>query len=348
VKPLPAADLDHVLEHTKELWARARGSRIFLCGATGFFGVWLLESLAHCNRKMGVGISAVVLSRDPGRFCTRFPHIAHAAGMQFLEGDIRNFAPPSGEFDYVLHAATPTAKASSLDAEDLLSSIFDGTRRVLAFAKASGAKKLLFVSSGAVYGRQPPEIEQVPESYPGGPDWVNPDAVYAEGKRIAEQLCAIAAQSWRIRVAIARCFAFVGPHLPLDQHFAIGNFIANALAGEPIHIRGDGTPLRSYLYASDLAIWLWTMLLSDPVDGSNPAIVNVGSGDGISIREVAQQVAQAIQPELEIQIAQRAPSSHPPSRYVPNVAQAERLYGLRQTVSLQEAIRRTAGWHRSI
>lgn len=347
MKPLPAADLNEILDQTLAIWDRARGGRILLTGATGFFGIWLLESLAYCNRHLGLGITAIVLSRDPSGFCARMPHIAQESCIEFVRGDIRTFDFPSGNFEYLIHAAAPTAAAGVLDAEDLLTRLIEGTRRTLTLAKSCGTKKVLFVSSGAVYGQQPPETTHISEEYAGGPDWTNPASTYAEGKRVSEQLCAIAACSSALRFAIARCFAFVGPHLPLDRHFAIGNFIADAIVGRPIQIRGDGSPVRSYLYASDLAAWLWTLLLADPVDNSNPAIVNVGSPHSVSIYDLALRVAKVVNPRLEIQKAVKTQFTGPPPRYVPDVGRAERLYGLRQTVDLEEAIRRTAEWYLS-
>ena len=63
-----------------------------------------------------------------------------------------------------------------------------GTRRALDFALACRSKKVLFISSGAVYGRQPPDLSHVSEDYQGGPDTLNPLSAYAEGKRAAEFL----------------------------------------------------------------------------------------------------------------------------------------------------------------
>jgi dTDP-glucose 4,6-dehydratase len=214
--------------------------------------------------------------------------------------------------------------------------------RMLALAKTHGTKKFLFTSSGAVYGKQPPHISHLPESYLGGPDWLDPNAVYAEGKRVSEQMCALHAKESGIEFKIARCFAFVGPHLPLDQHFAIGNFIRDAMANKKIEIKGDGTPMRSYLYAADLAIWLWTMLFSAPA--MQP--FNVGSGHAVSIRELAREVVSELNPKLEIEIAKSPVAGAQTLQYVPDVTAAVQVLGLRETIGLRESIRRTAAWHR--
>ena len=213
---------------------------------------------------------------------------------------------------------------------------------MLAFARERGTKKFLFISSGAVYGRQPDHMSYIPEDYLGGPDWLDPNTVYGEGRRVSEQMCSLYARDSDIEFTIARCFAFIGPHLPLNQHFAIGNFIGDALAGRNIAIRGDGTPMRSYLYAADLAIWLWALLLRGTRAGSNVQAYNVGSGEAISIRNLAHEVVEVLDPS----IAREPVAGAPPLQYIPDVRKAEAHLGLRQTIGLREAIRRTAAWYR--
>jgi dTDP-glucose 4,6-dehydratase len=140
----------------------------------------------------------------------------------------------------------------------------------------------------------------------------------------------------------ARLFAFVGPYLPLDANYAVGNFIGNVLRNEPVHISGDGTPFRSYLYASDMAIWLWTMLLR----GQSHRTYNVGSADAVSIATLAETVVRNTIPDTPVVIAGTPQEGAPPQRYVPSVDRAEQELGLSALVSLADGIRRTYNWHR--
>lgn len=346
VKPLASEDLQHILSHTQPLWDRVRGGSIFLSGGTGFFGAWLLESLAYCNRTLNLNLSATVLSRDPDAFAARMPHIAANSSFRLLRGDVREFAFPEQDFEFVIHAAVATSAEAGRQPLELLSTLVEGTEHMLQFARARATQRFLLVSSGAVYGKQPEHLSHIPEDYLGGPDWLDPNSAYGEGKRVSEQMCALYAQESGIEFRIARCFAFVGPHLPLNQHFAIGNFIGDALAGRNIAIRGDGTPLRSYLYAADLAIWLWTLLFHGNQSPSNPQVFNVGSGEAISIRDLAQLVVDELDSSLEVEVAHQPVPGGPLLQYVPDVRRAEACLGLGQTISLQDAIRRTASWRR--
>ena len=343
-----AEDLEHISSLTEGLWDELRGERIFLTGGTGFFGTWLVESFCHINRKLGLGAGLSVLSRAPEKFAAKCPHLANDSAVTLARGDVRDFAFPSGEFRFVIHAATEASLKQSQERPlEMLSTILAGTGRTLAFASKCGARKFLLTSSGAVYGKQPADMTHVPEAYGGGPDPVDAASVYAEGKRASELMCALhqkAAQAKgnSFEAKIARCWAFCGPHLPLDAHFAIGNFVGDVLAGRPIAIGGDGTPRRSYLYAADLTVWLWTMLFQAPA----LVPINVGSGRDVSIRELAEIVANTLAPETEIRVAKRPVPGAAPARYVPCVKRAEELLGLRETVALEEGISRTAAWHR--
>jgi nucleoside-diphosphate-sugar epimerase len=340
LRALDSADLDLIFSETRTLWEEMRDQSIFITGGTGFFGSWLLESFLYINRHLDLNAQMTVLTRNAARFAQRSPHLASNPSITLVEGDIRSFAPPDGEFAYVIHAATDVASAVESPI-DQYAAIVDGTRRVLEFAETHGTQKFLLTSSGAVYGKQPAHLSHVPEDYAGAPDVLHPSAVYGEGKRVSELLCALHAESSGLQIKVARCFAFAGPCLPLDGNFAIGNFIRDAIKGGPIRIGGDGTSVRSYLYAADLAIWLWTLLFQAP----SLLAFNIGSEDAISIGYLAKTVASTLDPNVQIQTAKRPVEGVAPARYVPSTARAQQRLHLRQTVSLQESIRRTAEWH---
>jgi dTDP-glucose 4,6-dehydratase len=339
--PLPPEDLDHVLAHTGELWGEARGQAFFITGGTGFFGMWLLESFTHANDALGLGARAVVLTRDPVAFARKAPHLAARADLEFVQGDVRTFPFPAGLLPYVIHAATEaSAKLNEEAPHEMLDAIIGGARRVLDYAAQAGAKKLLLTSSGAVYGRQPSDLTHIPENYAGAPDPLLPGSAYGIGKRVSEHMCAVHARQHGCEAKIARCFAFVGPHLPLDTHFAIGNFIGDSIAGRAIKVDGDGTPYRSYLHAADLTIWLWTILFR----GKGSRAYNVGSQHDLTIAQLAGLVKTTLGSSHPIEIAQSATPGDPPSRYVPSVDRASTELGLHESWSLAESIRRTASW----
>lgn len=340
---LIADDCDRVNVHVPQTWDALRGARIFVTGGTGFFGTWLLESLVRANATHGIGASAVVLTRDADAFRRKAPHLAADPAITLHVGDVRTFAHPEGAFTHVVHGAT-SSRASHYESapREMFDTIVDGTRRVLDFAVERGIPRVLLVSSGAVYGRQPPELTHVPETFLGGPDPLDPNNAYAEGKRAAELLGVLATRMPNgPAVTIARCFAFVGPHLPLDAHFAIGNFIRDAIAGGPIRLTGDGSPWRSYLYAADLAAWLWTILAR----GEAGRAYNVGSPRAENLWDTARAVAR-VAAIVDVQRAAVPNDQVPTARYVPDVERAQRELVLDAWTTLDGAIARTIAWQR--
>jgi dTDP-glucose 4,6-dehydratase len=299
------ADLDHVLDHTRDLWEELRGGRLFITGGTGFIGSWLLDTFAHANERLNLGASAVTLTR-----CKRDDR----PGISFHLGDVRDFEFPDGEFPFVIHGAVESSTETWADNQFTV--IAKGTQHVLDMAEQAGTGRLLFLSSGIAYAG---------------------DSPYASGKRVAEILCDYA----HVPTVNARLFCFLGPYQPLDSHFAIGNFIRDGLAGGPIRVKGDGTPQRSYLYAADLAIWLWTILFRG-VEGYR---YNVGSEEDVTIADLAHRVAEAFIPEVKVEIEKVAEPGQVALRYVPaDTARAAEL-GLRQWIGLDDAIGRTIRWH---
>jgi nucleoside-diphosphate-sugar epimerase len=344
-----AADLNHILDHTRCLWEDLRGERLFITGGTGFFGCWLLESFLWINERLKLNAHVTVLTRRPVAFIAKAPHLALTESVTLLEGDTRTFAFPAGTFSHIIHAATESS--AKLNAENpllMLDTIVEGTRRALEFSQTCGAKRFLLTSSGAVYGKQPADLTQLFEDYPGAPDPLDPKSAYGQGKRFAEHLCALyplesnglpldKRQTSQLQIKIARCFAFVGPYLPLDAHFAIGNFIRDGLKGGPIVIQGDGTAHRSYLYAADLAIWLWTIIFN----GQHLRPYNVGSEESFSIAEVAARVAEQFHSQMAIEIRGISNPQKPVERYVPNVSRIKVELMVDEFIKIDKSIPKT-------
>jgi dTDP-glucose 4,6-dehydratase len=334
-----APDLDRAFHAHQAIWSELRGARILLTGGTGFFGGWLLEALTSFNARLGLGIRATVVTRDPEGFRLRRPRLAGDPAVSLHRGDVLALEPLDEPFTHVIHAAT--AASAQLNANEprvMFDTIVEGTRRVLEVTRRSGARRLLFTSSGAVYGRQPPDLSHVPEDHPGGPDPLKPGSAYGEGKRAAELLCTLAGAAHGFDAVIARCFAFSGPYLPLDAHFAIGNFVRDAVAGGPIRVGGDGTPFRSYLYGADLAAWLWTLLAR----GRPARAYHVGSEAAISVGELAATVARVLGVARGAEIARAPIPGTPAERYVPSTRRTREELGVAETFGLEESIERMA------
>jgi nucleoside-diphosphate-sugar epimerase len=144
-------DLDECLARTSGLWDELRGQRVFLTGATGFFGCWLLETLLWANRQLQLNAQVTILTRNPETLKRKAPYLAEDPALTVLVGDVRTFPFPEGKFSHIIHAATE----SSTDLNQkhptvMFDTIVEGTRHCLEFALAADTRKFLYLSPGAV------------------------------------------------------------------------------------------------------------------------------------------------------------------------------------------------------
>jgi dTDP-glucose 4,6-dehydratase len=327
---LPARDLAHILRDAAAELEELRGKSVFLTGGTGFFGKWLLAGLCHADAELGLGLRLTALSRDPASFLRRHPEAADVPALRFEQGHIADFPLADHHHDYILHAAADTT-AFTTDAEERERSlaIVAGTRHVLDLARKCGARRLLNVSSGAVYGAFVSQLSGAKED-----DYAaaQPLVPYGEAKREAERLCAESG----VDFVTARAFAFLGPYLPLDAHFAAGNFLRDARRGGPILVRGDGTALRSYLYPADLVVWLLRILLR----GQRARAYNVGSDEVVTTAQLGRHIAATVNPSPEV-IIQSVQPQGPQNIYLPDIQRARTELNLSVAIPLQDAIART-------
>jgi len=334
-------DLNHIYQSCKIEFETFKDKTIFITGGTGFFGKNLLESIIYADSINHLNISIIVLSRNPEFFINELKY-KNKPFIKFLKGDITNFDFPKEKIDYIFHMATEASVSLNLNSPfQMFNVITEGSKRILELGKIKNVKSILFTSSGAVYGKQPSDLIKINENFQGSPNIFNKDAAYGEGKRVSEMYANLYYENYGVNTKIARCFAFVGPHLPLNSHFAIGNFIKNLLNNEDIEINGDGTPFRSYMYSSDLIIWLIKILLhAHPCDP-----INVGSDYFISISDLAKTIVNLFPNSTKnINIAEKKTNENI-QRYVPSIEKAKNMLNLEITVSLEDAIKKTVLYH---
>lgn len=319
-----------------------RGRRILVTGGTGFMGTWLAWLVSVLNDDFGLGVELQLLSPRAREFAGRVPELANRPDIVLLECDVRDLSTLPPGTDYVIHAAgSPDSRVHASDPLRTLSVIADGARAVLeAVSDQPDLRSVLMVSSGLVYGNQSLELERIGESHRGGPEWNTIAGVYAESKRFAETVSAAYVSQYKLPVVTARPFAFIGPYQRLDKPWAVNNFLRDAIHGGPVRILGDADTVRSYMYPSDMAVWLLAILVS----GVPGTAYNVGSPHGVTLRQLAELIVSQF--ENPPAVVCRPVGDQKPSRFVPDVTRAQGL-GLELTVSLEEALARSIAWHAS-
>ena len=322
-------------------------SSLFISGGTGFFGRSLLRRIAVINKHINIKDSVVtVLTRNPDVFLKNYPEFSEEQWLKFCKGDIlEGLAKISTEgktYSHVLHAAADSTLGPKMGSLERFEQIVTGTKNVLDFAVKVKAKRFLLTSSGGVYGSLPSNLESFQESYMGMADPLDPSNAYSVAKRLAEHLSILYAEKYDLEVVVARCFAFVGPDLPFDAHFAIGNFIRDALIDSPIVINGDGTPTRSYLYQDDLADWLLALIDR----GTSGAAYNVGSDQAISILNLAGLIKSTLSSAAKIEVMGSSDTNGViRNRYIPSIEKIKRELNVEITVPLSKAIELTTQKH---
>ena len=316
--------------------------RLLLSGGTGFFGKALLRFWSKPENAEHRPTHVTIVSRNPPRFLQLNPEFAALSWIEWLSGDLTRTDGLCGsdlparlrDITHVLHAATESTNGLILSHKAQFDQIVQGTCTMLSLSKTIGNPRFLITSSGGVYGKIAASMTLIPEDYLGMPDPLNAKNAYSIAKLASEHLCILAAHECGLPVVICRPFTFSGPDLPLDVHFAIGNFIRDALWSKEIIVKGDGSPIRSYLDQRDLAQWLLALLKH----GEAGEAYNVGSDREISIADLAHLVRDIVSPEKPVRSLGKPVDNAERSRYVPDINKIHRHLGLRPTYTLEQSI----------
>lgn len=310
-------------------------SHALILGGSGFFGKSMLDAYKRgllCNQCID---QITIVSRHATDLRILHPELMDPS-VHLVNADLSSCETlPSA--DFVVHAAASTDAARyALYPEEERNNLLKGTGHFCKIARSCLQKsKILFVSSGAVYGDYPHDLEYITEEYPmlTGDRVLSDKRIYTLAKRECEGLIQSLGTDG-FDVSIARCFAFVGKYLPRDQHFAIGNFIRDGLNRKPIQVKATSSVFRSYMHGDDLSQWLMKIVLA-----SSPSapVFNVGSDEAISIQDLGCKLALFFGVEASL-----APiNSENINRYVPSIDKAKSQLGLKLSKNLDQSIKDT-------
>jgi dTDP-glucose 4,6-dehydratase len=297
-------------------------STLLIIGGTGFFGKSILDSYGRgILQKFNIS-KIFILARNADKFKLEFPELL-SDNVELISGDISTISKLP-IVDFVIHAASSTNMNEYKKGQEEIGkkSIENSVTNYCRIAPNFHSKsKILYCSSGAVYGKQPIHLENIDEKFEFQSDLSNLSAekkIYCMSKRFAEDQIKELGKNGMC-VSIARCFAFSGKYLPKNQHYAYGNFIAQAEKGETITVNANGVVYRSYLEADDLVISLFKILFES---GQDCPIYNVGSDQSISLHELAETIANKYGVKSKHNILDQ---DNIIDRYVPNIDKLKAL-----------------------
>jgi nucleoside-diphosphate-sugar epimerase len=330
-------DIKHIEEHSQTILDDLKNKHILITGASGFFGQWFCQTLTTLNQAYELNLHLHVLSRSWESFHRKHPQFFDESITHFIDGDIRSFQAPDS-CDFVIHMANEARPhfESEEDKKIFIETLRQGDQHLAKILKQLKPQKMLLTSSGAVYG---PSFERV--THWQETDTPAPKTTYGEEKARQEHFF-LSEKPQETDLVIMRCFAFIGPFLPLNGPYAAGHFLSNLLKGETIHVKGTGRPLRSYMYMSDLMIWSLKLLIQDTED----SIYNVGSEEPVSIAELASEIASLSPEPLDVVISQKDAKIQESLSYLPNTQKVHKELDLKVLISRLEALKKTLKWHR--
>lgn len=298
---------------------------LLVIGGTGYFGKSILDSFRLGLLEKFEISKIIVLARNIDQFKIDYPELA-TNGVEFICGDITNITSIP-ICDYIIHAAAIT-NMNEYQSSLFISAKENSENAISNFCKLAIKlnikSKILYCSSGIVYGKQPDEVEKISEEFKflDNLDKLSVEKRnYCIGKRYAE-VEFIKLGKLGLNVSIARCFSFKGKYLPKNQHYAYGNFIANAERGEDIIVNAKGLVFRSYMDSSELVNGL---LVISEQSNQNCPIYNLGSDEIVEIHDLAKQIANKY--KVDVKFANF--NKNVIDRYIPNIDKFKALVNIK-------------------
>lgn len=332
---IPEQDSLEILERCSQVVGLLRRKNIAILGGTGFIGRWLVISLIRINREFNLDLGLHVVTRNVTN-AKKIVGVLDNSDVKFHELDLSTFSKPILlDADIYVHGATSSSnRTGAYDLKNVVDATRNGFQLILQdeFRMVDKKPTLIHLSSGAVYC----------DKYVLGPSKeIDPDTTgeqldgYSQSKIIGEAVVKDAHQRGLVQGANPRLFAFFGPHLPLDEHFAIGNFVRDGITARRIKVKGNQLTTRSYMYTTDLIDWLIKLIINPTI---NP--INIGSEDPINMLQLSETVARVTKSTYEVDSI----NVSDPTYYFPQTLETRKHLGAYKKVGLEEGLERWIKW----
>jgi nucleoside-diphosphate-sugar epimerase len=358
LEQLLSEDLDSVASDLASEFTSLAGRRLLITGGGGFLGYYLVQGALHWNRTRSPAQSIDVTVYD--NYARGVPAwlegLRERGELQVVKHDMIQPLPVSmGHFDYVVHAAG-IASPMYYRAQPLkcIDANVNGLRNLLEYSVTEAAagrplQGFLFFSSSEIYGDPGAADIPTPETYRGNVSCTGPRACYDESKRFGETLCVTFARQEGIPVKIARPFNNYGPGLKITDGRVIPDFARDILAGRDVTMLSDGSPRRTFCYATDAIVGYYKVL----VRGDAGEAYNIGIDQPeISMAELAEQAVHAARTlfgyDGSVRLGQAKEADYlvdNPNRRCPVIDKARQQLGFEPRVLVDEGLFRSLIWY---
>ena len=322
---------------TKHFKQVINGKKVLILGGTGLFSRHLIERWNTLIKEENIDVKLTICTRDRKNALKTNRQLNHEY-IEIKEIDFEKEDEIKGEYDYIFHMANASAKDTYKGISQIrkYNILINATRAVQNIVEKGGVKRVIFTSSGVAYGNMKYDYK---EEYGSNINHLCKQSTLGFAKLVCEHQLNSVCTEKNCSLVIARCFSFISEYMPMDIHYAVGNFIENAIKNEDIVIKSDGNDVRSYQYLEDTCIWLEKLMIME----KPPQVINIGSDEKIKIRDLALLVKEIVNNDCQIKILNQSPPNDNQRRafYVPNLELA-REYGLVNTHGLRDAIGKVA------
>ncbi len=333
---------EHIMLYKKALgkddFSHLYNKTIFITGATGFLGMWLVRSIDYLNKTLSLNIKILILlrSKNKKKLFENFKNIK----IDYISGSVTNFNFKKKKIDHIIHLAAETSEKKNKDKIEVVNTIINGTIRVLQYSHFIKANSISYLSSGGVYGKNCTHKEGWRESDNNSPTLYDNVATYGLSKKCAENILVESfKKSSHLKVVnIFRAFSFGGSYFNTDNHFAFDDFIKKRINQKDINLLSNGLVMRNYMHPLDISNWI---LISKKFDKIN--LFNTGANKNYSIKNLAKRISEIKYHGLP-PIKVKTGSNNTKENYIPNLNLAKK-FGLKAKISLDMQIKDSLNYY---